>query len=402
MSEAVPARPATTTAGPLADPESVGVDATKLDELRQRTRREVDAGLLPSCQFALARHGQLVAFETYGDAEPESRYTIFSMTKGIIAGAVWMIVGEGKLGWSDRVADVIPEFGTNGKDIVTVEQLITHTCGFPQAPLPPLEGTTSAGRRARFERWRLSWEPGTRYEYHPTAAHWVLAELVEQVSGTDFRTFVHDRIVEPLDMATFGLGRAPDTIAPGPETGNELVSVGEVPTPEEFEAAFGIKIDIAEFLGEVTTANLLAFNRSDFAAVGVPGAGGIATAADIVRYYQGLLHNPGDLWNREVLRTATVPIIELPDPMTGTPAHRSQGMVIAGDPPGATLRGYGHGAGPNTFGHAGAGGQLAWADPDSGLSFCYLTNGLDEHMIRQGRRSIGINTRAAACVIPST
>ena len=80
----------------------------------------------------------------------------------------------------------------------------------------------------------------------------------------------------------------------------------------------------------------------------------------------------------------------------GVPAHRSQGLVVAGEPPDSTRRGYGHGQGPRTFGHNGAGGQLAWADPDSGVSFCYLTNGLDEHVIRQARRGIGINTRAVA------
>jgi len=391
----------TVTAEVLTDPASVGLDPEKLDALRQRAQREIDEGLLPSCQLALAKDGELVLSETYGDAVPGSRYTIFSMTKGIVAGAVWLLVGEGKLRWDDRVSDLIPEFATNGKEAVTVEQVITHTGGFPQAPLPPLEGVTSEGRCARFARWRLSWDPGTRYEYHPTAAHWVLAELIERTSGADYRTFVHDRIVSPLGMTTFGLGHPADAIAPGPDGGNELVSVGELPTPDEMEAAIGMRIELADFLGEVTTDALLSFNRSDFKAVGVPGAGGIANAADIVRYYQGLLHNPGDLWNPDTLAAATVPFVELPDPLMGVPAHRSQGMVVAGDPPDSTRRGYGHGQGPRTFGHNGAGGQLAWADPDSGISFCYLTNGLDEHVIRQGRRGIGLNTRAAACATPS-
>ena len=76
-------------------------------------------------------------------------------------------------------------------------------------------------------------------------------------------------------------------------------------------------------------------------------------------------------------------------------------MVVAGDPPDSIRRGYGHGQGPRTFGHSGAGGQLAWADPDTGVSFCYLTNGLDEHVIRQARRGIGINSRAVAATTPA-
>jgi CubicO group peptidase (beta-lactamase class C family) len=382
----------------VTDPASVGIDPARIDDLRERARREVDSGLLPSCQLALAKDGELVLFETIGDAVPGSRYTIFSMTKGIVGGAIWLLVGEGKLRWDDRVSDLIPPFATNGKDAITVEQVITHTGGFPQAPLPPLEGLTSEGRCARFERWRTVWEPGTRYQYHPTSAHWVLAELIERVSGTDYRTFIHDRIVAPLGLSTFGLGHATDATAPGPVRGNELVAVGELPTPEELEQVFGAAIDLAEFQGEVTTEALLAFNHPDVQAVGVPGGGGVCTAADIVTYYQGVLRNSGDLWDPATLEQATVPFVELPDPILGMPAHRSYGLVVAGDAPDAQKRGYGHGQGPRTFGHNGAGGQLAWADPDSGISFCYLTNGLDEHLIRQARRGIGINTKAAACV----
>ena len=380
----------------LTDPAAVGIDPALVEALVERVHREVDEGLLPSCQVAMAKDGQLVLFETIGDAEPGSRYTIFSMTKGVVAGAVWLQVGEGKLGWQDRVSDHIPEFATNGKEAITVEQVITHTGGFPQAPLPPLEGLTSEGRCARFANWRPMWEPGTRFEYHPTSAHWVLAELIERTSGTDFRTFIHDRIVTPLGMSTFGLGHTTDAVAPGPEGGNELVAVGEVPTPEEFEAAFGMKIDLAEMQGEVTTANLLAFNLPQVQDVGVPGGGGICSAADIVTYYQAVLHDDGGLWDPATLARATEPFVELPDPLMGVPAHRSQGLVVAGDPPQSIMRGYGHGQGPRSFGHSGAGGQLAWADPDSGISFCYLTNGLDEHIIRQARRGVGINSRAAA------
>jgi CubicO group peptidase (beta-lactamase class C family) len=61
------------------------------------------------------------------------------------------------------------------------------------------------------------------------------------------------------------------------------------------------------------------------------------------------------------------------------------------------MRGFGHTQSAGTFGHNGAAGQLAWADPESGLSFCYLTNGRDLHPIREARRSVGISSRAAAC-----
>ena len=88
----------------------------------------------------------------------------------------------------------------------------------------------------------------------------------------------------------------------------------------------------------------------------------------------------------------------LPD-YTGTPANRTLGLVVAGDHRRAA-RGMGHTVSARAFGHNGAGGQIAWADPETGLSFCYLTNGLDQHQLREWRRTSGIASRAANCVTP--
>ena len=67
---------------------------------------------------------------------------------------------------------------------------------------------------------------------------------------------------------------------------------------------------------------------------------------------------------------------------------------MAGEGSTAALRGYGHTVSPRAFGHGGAGGQIAFADPDTGISFCYLTNGLDAHVLREYRRTAGLASRA--------
>ena len=61
------------------------------------------------------------------------------------------------------------------------------------------------------------------------------------------------------------------------------------------------------------------------------------------------------------------------------------------------MRGIGRTVSPGTFGHNGAGGQIAWADPDTGVSFVYLTNGLDQNVLRAARRTTGIASRAGNC-----
>src|SRR5262249_27502795 len=113
--------------------------------------------------------------------------------------------------------------------------------------------------------------------------------------------------------------------------------------------------------------------------------------------YQSVLHDPLGLWPAEHLAWAEEARTDDPDPWRGIPAHRSLGLMVAGDPPDAQLRNWGHGLSPRAFGHDGAAGQIAWVDPASGVSFGYLTNGRDRHLIREARRSIGLSSRATAC-----
>jgi len=379
------------TVAATVDPESLGVDAGRLEELRTRVRREVNAGLLPSCQFALAKDGKLAAFEAVGAAAPETRYVIFSATKAFVASAAWLLIGEGSLDIERRVADYIPEFATNGKEVVTVEQVMLHTSGFPRAPLGPPAWADRDRRLEAFAKWRLNWEPGTAHEYHPTSAHWVLAELIERISGRDYRDFIHERVTGALGLPRV-LGIPPadqDDIA-------ELSLCGEPASPDELEAIFGVpELPVTE----VTDDALLSFNRPDVRAVGVPGGGGVATAATVALFYQALLHNTEELWDPDVVADATGRVRNtFPDQLAlGAPANRALGVVVARDDGNANRRGFGYTQSPRTFGHNGAGGQIAWADPESGLSFGYLTNGRDVNPIREGRRSIGISSRAAVC-----
>ena len=362
--------------------------------LLERAHREIDEGLLPSCQLALARHGELLAHETIGDAPPDARYVIFSCTKALIAGAIWQLLREGTLALDDRAATYVPAFGSKGKDVVTIEQLLVHTGGFPMAPMRVTEGADPARRAERYASWRLDHEPGTYFEYHPTAGHWVLADVIEAVTGTDYRQVVHERVCDPHGLHRLRLGEPPE------RQGDiqRIRSVGAPPSPEELEAVIGVAIDLSELVGEVTADALEGFNDPAARAVGLPGGGGISDAASLALLYQAILHDPHDRWGPDRLAWATEVRCDLPDPVRGNPAHRSLGLIVAGEPPDAQLRGFGHGLSPRTFGHDGAGGQIAWCDPDSGLSFVYLTNGADQHVIREAKRKVGLSSRAAATV----
>jgi hypothetical protein len=85
---------------------------------------------------------------------------------------------------------------------------------------------------------------------------------------------------------------------------------------------------------------------------------------------------------------------ELTDPIFHKRANRGLGIVIAGDEDKA-YRGFGRTGSALMFGHNGAGGQIAWGDPQTGISLGYCTNGFDRHPLRQARRSVAISSRAA-------
>ena len=364
----------------------------RVDALLERCAEEVESGLLPSCQIALGFEGQIVAQQTFGDATDDTRYCLFSATKAFVASTMWQLISEGAVDVDSRITDYVPEFGTNAKDAITVEQVMLHTAGFPHAPVGPPAWNTSAGRRAAFGRWRLNWEPGTRFEYHPTSAHWVLAEIIGEVTGADYRDEIQRRVTDPL-----GLPRIVGIPYDLQHDMAELVLTGEPATGDELEAVFGVREMPAT---EVTDEVILRFNEPAQKEVGVPGGGGWARAVDLALFYQALLHNPNELWDPATLADATSRVRNnLPDPM-GVPANRSLGLILAGDDGKSNLRGFGRTVSPGAFGHNGAGGQLAWADPDTGLSIGYTTNGRDRHEIRQPRRDTKIGSLAGLCTTP--
>lgn len=372
------------------------VDPARVEALLSRCREEVDAGLLPACQVAVAVDGELVVDETFG-ADPSTRFIPYSATKVLTAAAIWRLIADEGLDVSRTVASYVPAFASNGKDVVTVEQVLLHTGGFPMAPLGPREWATRDGRLEAFARWRLTLTPGETYMYHPTAGHWVLCEIIETLSDEPYADAIHRLVTAPLGLPRL-LGipiDEQDGIA-------EVVGVGEQASVEELREVYGDAAELmAQIPPDVALGALVSLNHPQAKEVGVPGGGGVVRAADLAMLYQGLLRNPDELWDPAVLADGTGHVrSRLPDLM-GIPANRSLGLIIAGDDGMAARRGFGNVASPRSFGHNGAGGQIAFVDPATGLSACYVTNGLDQHLLREQRRNVAIANHLAAVAAPS-
>lgn len=340
----------------LVAAEDVGIDPTRLDLFLARVRLEVEHGPLPSAQVAVAREGRLVAFETYGDATNANRYILQSVGRNVVAAVTWKLLGEGALDLGERVADVIPEFGTNGKDIVTVEQVLTHTGGFPFAPLGYPKMLDRRSRLDAFGRWRLDWEPGSRLQFHLTSAAWVIAELVEQRTGTPFAEYLRTEIVEPL-----GLGFV-------------------LPLPvDRFhdDLAVPAATDRTSDDQEVDPWGPWYLANPEVLAAGEPSHSIVGTAADLVLLGQALFHS--GLWDEATVADA-IRIRRSEPPFGeqiygGSPEIANMGLfcMVSGKNGGNSFTPRSGSA--RTFGHRGAPAQLAFTDAETGTSFAFLTNG---------------------------
>ena len=355
---------------PLATstPSSLGFDVRALERLPELITRHLAEGRYPGAQIAVARQGKLALVRSFGDAriEParvpardDSLWLLYSNTKVITACAVWILAEQGALRFTDRVADHVPGFEANGKGDITIIQLLSHQGGFPNADVPKAAWEDHELLRRTVSAFTLEWTPGSRVYYHGRAAHWVAAVLIEALSKTDYRAFIREQVIEPLglgDELFVGLPdarheRAVDMHEPA-ATGAGQGNRGQVKREEE--------------------------NNAEFRRAGTPGGGGYATARAMAAFYQmlaagGALDGRRLLWPRMVQYVTRSVTGDRVDGYMGMPMHRALGPHVRGTT--ESIRGLGSLAFPGTFGHGGVGSSYCWADPDSGVSFAYLTNG---------------------------
>jgi CubicO group peptidase (beta-lactamase class C family) len=330
----------------LVPPASVGIHPGRLALLIERVRCEVEEGPLPSAQLAIAKDGRLVANVSFGETALTTRYVLHSAGRPVLAAAIWRLLGEGLLSLDEPVAEIIPEFGTNGKEEVTVFQVLTQTAGFPLAPIGFPQFADRAQRLEAFGRWRLTYEPGTRFEFHLTSAAWVMAELVERRKGVTLAQYIREEISAPLGLS----------IELGVPVEQQKTSVAQL-------------LPLRGLVGDIDSGPYSPWFLRDEAvlAAGEPSHGIVATAADMALFYQALYHS--GLWDPGVVSEGTRAQVTME--ITGgygTATHvgRSGLFVMVEGPATASAA---------TYGHSGAPSQLTWCDPEVGLSFAFLHNG---------------------------
>ena len=344
---------------PTASPESAGLDSERLSRLDRLIGMHISEGRYPGAQIAVARNGQLVKSRTFGRskvgsadelAEEDTLWLMFSQTKVIVTAALWQLVESGELRFADKISDHVPEFAANGKGDITLFEVISHQGGFPSAEVPEEAWDDHEMLRSVVSDFRLEWTPGSKVHYHGLAAHWVAAVVIEAITGRDYRDHIRSTLLEPIGL-------------------DDQIFVGVS------EKADSRCADIHEYKDDSMVKS--ARNNRAWRAAGVPGGGGYGTATGLATFYQMLLAG-GVLDGNRVLAPRTIQFAarnhtgDRVDENMGMPMHRGMGPHVRGLTP--TIRGLGTLASPATYGHGGAGTSYSWADPESGVSFSYLTN----------------------------
>ena len=312
----------------ISDLSSLGFDSTQISKLEQMILKHIDERRYPGAQFALARHGKLAAFRSYGHARtepapiptgPDTLFLLFSNTKVLVSSAVWLLVEDGIISLSDPVAEYMPAFAANGKESVTVQQVMTHQGGFPSSNITRAAWADHALMREQVCAFELEWPAGSRLHYHPRSAHYVLAMLIEAVTGRDYRDVIRERMIEPVEEK----------------------------------------------------------NTAGFREAGLPFGGSFGTARAQVAFYQMLIQS-GRLNGTRILSPRMVAYLTTDftgDRIDGNhdrEMHRALGPHKRGTGGHACI--FGSLASPLTVGHGGIGTNVCWGDPSSGVSFAYLSN----------------------------
>lgn len=371
---------------PESNPEALGLDPRPLQRMCALIERHVAEGHHPGAQVAVARHGRLALFRSFGTARVEdgraadarSLFLMYSNTKVVTAAAVWMLVEEGALRFSDTIAQHVPEFAANGKGGITVLQLLTHQGGFPSAVVPEACWEDHGLLRKTVADFTLEWTPGSKVQYHPASAHWTAAVLIEALTGQDFRAFIRERVIVPLGLH--------DEIFVGLPASEQDRAAGIYDPPEE---------------GRFTAR--LPENTAAGRAAGIPGGGGYGSARGMAAFYQ-MLGAGGVLGGVRVLSPRMIEFVtrnftaDRIDEAMGLPMCRGIGPHSRGEYP--VARGLGAIAHPRTFGHGGVGSSYCWADPTSGVSFAFFSNCRQTEDFHN-RRMDQISSLAHAAILPA-
>jgi len=350
--------------------------------------QKADAG---GAQLCIYRDGKkVVDLWTGRDKVNDRPYTdrtlavTMSCSKGAVATAAHMLVERGLLDLDAPVTKYWPEFGQAGKQSVPVSHLLSHRVGLtsfePSSGIGPRELLDWNKCTAALAAMAPLWEPGTAYMYHAVTYGYLVGEVIRRVSGKTPGRFIADEIAAPLGLQLWiGLPESEEhRVAPHFSGRPEM-------TAEQWTALLGgFGIDTQSRVARTMTHMLVStgeaiqtINGREGHAAEIPAANMIGDAASLARMYAATI---GAVDGVRLLKSETVERARTPQ-TDGLKGPGDFARLPNPDPQRLGLgyeldRGIEPMLGAGSFGHAGAGGRMGFAHPESGVAVGYVCNNM--------------------------
>ncbi|MBU3665849.1 MAG: beta-lactamase family protein [Chthoniobacterales bacterium] len=307
---------------------------------------------------------------------------VWSATKGPAAACVLHALQTAGIGLETPVAEVWPEFGAAGKEQITLAQLLAHRAGMAVLEREGLHVSDLEAVAAALAAQHPNWPPDTAHGYAPRTSGFWLDAIVRRLAQKSLGRYWRENFADPLGL-DFWIG-LPDEYH-GRMARLQAARLKDLKEPGPFEHALAdpSSLTARAFAQPAGVAGAAATNRSEVWRVENPSFGGIGSACALAKFYDSLacgkfFHGP---W-REALTTR---LSNGPDLVLCQPTAFSAGfMMDPVDASGAKLR-FTLGASINAFGHPGAGGSLAFADPENRIGFAYVMNRMENGVLRESR-----------------
>jgi len=315
----------------------------KLDRAAAVLKGATDEGTVHAAALYV-RHGKSVFAKSFGASKSvDDIFLLASISKPISVAALMTLYDQGKFKLDDPVKKFIPQFSGDGRDKITVRQLMTHVSGLPDQ-LP--ENQMLRRRHAKLSefveraiRTPLLFQPGTRYKYSSMAIL-LATEVARRISRQGILDFVNKSVFERLDMkrSALGLGRfkLEETVRCQVTSANPESGSGD-PTAKDWD-----------------------WNSPYWRKFGAPWGGAHASAPDLARFFEEFLYPSAKLLKPETVRL----MLRNHNPEGLTPRGLGFNIGAKAGSPGCSAK---------TFGHTGATGTLAWADPATDTICVVLT-----------------------------
>lgn len=185
-----------------------GSEASDADPVALRDVAELIRSRGAVAQVCAMRHGRVILDHSFG-CRPDALFLLFSAGKPFVAMLVHLLAERGLVSLDEPVARYWPEFGRNGKEVITVRQVLRHRSGVPVARSLWLDAlaATSWSRSVRaLEHARPMFPPGQVPAYHILSYGFILGELVRRVTRSDPRAVMRAEFLDPLGLADTYLG----------------------------------------------------------------------------------------------------------------------------------------------------------------------------------------------------